>query len=354
MRLLAAISVLLIVSALPSVWADDAALGGVGGAVKAMDEHPSIRMESERVCVTLWPRVADVECRFVFRNTGGPAEVTMGFPEVGQSGRRRGFEWFRAQVDGRSAVVQTTPWENETGGPIRWRVKTVHFGRNQTRVVSDFYRTRTDGPMDGTRWFWYNLYTGSSWKGPIRSADIIIDISHVRSFQSIDPRPTGFERTGDLIKWHFENFEPDGSVGLMYAPGYSGFVIVGQPYWSHGMQLSGRARPRIEDGVLMVPASLLPHLLGGAVGWDSDSRSLTYHVQGTHVSIGVPGSKANVHGHIIDLPRRVEMADGRVMTPLAALARLVSAEVRYNPDDGKTYITRPGPLPGSAGVRARP
>ena len=68
----------LLVSA--AAFADDGAVQGVGGAIRAMKEHPSVLMETMAVAIQVnSEREARVDCHFVFRNTGPATTVRMGY-----------------------------------------------------------------------------------------------------------------------------------------------------------------------------------------------------------------------------------------------------------------------------------
>ena len=90
--------------------ANDTAIQGVGGAVSAMEEHPSVVMEEMEVAIDLYPERAEVECAYLFRNTGPAVTVQMGFPEAGnrteKGTRPKGFTAFRTTVDGEVAAAR--------------------------------------------------------------------------------------------------------------------------------------------------------------------------------------------------------------------------------------------------------
>ena len=163
----------LLVSA--AAFADDGAVQGVGGAIRAMKEHPSVLMETMAVAIQVNPeREARVDCHFVFRNTGPATTVRMGFPESAQGygtdvRHPRGFTSFATWVDGRrvQAKIEGFKAEREIGLWSRWRVKAVRFATGQTRRVRVQYTAPLGQVSDGSRFFNYRIGTGGSWKGPI-------------------------------------------------------------------------------------------------------------------------------------------------------------------------------------------
>ena len=88
--------------------ADDSAVYGVGGNIKMMDKHSSIRMVRETVDAVLdWDR-AKVRCTFVFKNEGKGNDGQDGIPRVpavatSRSRKKSEFINFESWVDGEPA-----------------------------------------------------------------------------------------------------------------------------------------------------------------------------------------------------------------------------------------------------------
>jgi hypothetical protein len=64
-----------------AAWADDGSVETVGGAVRLMKDHGSIRMVSEVVRARVSPEKIEVDCIFVMRNEGSADTVLVGFPD---------------------------------------------------------------------------------------------------------------------------------------------------------------------------------------------------------------------------------------------------------------------------------
>jgi len=141
-RLLVSPVALLLLSLAPAC-ANDTAIWGVGGAIRPMQEHPSIAMEKMDLRIHIYRETGRAECHYVFHNTGSATTVRMGFPEtVGpvRKGRRIGFLRFSTTVDGRPVPARIEGGLVE--GPVhtsRWRVKTVRFEAGQRRRVGVSY-----------------------------------------------------------------------------------------------------------------------------------------------------------------------------------------------------------------------
>ncbi|HVT10833.1 MAG TPA: hypothetical protein VHE55_01090 [Fimbriimonadaceae bacterium] len=175
--------------------ADDGWIG-YSGSPKLMASHPSVRMVSEVVRVTIHRQTADVVCDFVFRNAGSACDVRMGFPDY--SGNRMPgdanksvFMSFKSTVDGKRVDTTLEPAKapedadfNAKGWNSAFQVKSVHFGKGQTRRVRDSYQVRLGtvaihGEVPGKgepaeRIFSYIFSTGGSWHGSIGRAEMVI------------------------------------------------------------------------------------------------------------------------------------------------------------------------------------
>jgi hypothetical protein len=164
---------------------------GYGGAPRLMKEgHPTIRMVSEEVWVTVRKERVVVQCDFVFRNEGAATKVRIGFPDYDtdthidpKTGPRTTFNWFQAFVDGRRVKTKLELDKDELG----WQVKEVAFGRNQVRKLRNRYEVPTGGmnlkshpddTYDLVNRFSYVLHTGSSWKGTIGRSDVYVFFAH--------------------------------------------------------------------------------------------------------------------------------------------------------------------------------
>lgn len=214
--------VLLLVQAAPAL-ANDAGLrveGGEGGAIRLLSEHPLVAMRSERIRVELGRREAEVSCTFVFVNTGtAPVTVVMGFPETAHvdldctdpaEAKGCGFTWFRSTVDGKTVAVSPSRWEVDKGKrySTRWRVKRVRFGPRQTRTVVNTYRVPHGYLGDRRETFRYRLDTGASWKGPIRSVEVVVvsRVGRIDGRWRVSPAPA--RRTSASLSWSYQDLEP--------------------------------------------------------------------------------------------------------------------------------------------------
>ncbi len=316
--------------------ADDGYISGVGGTIRLMSEHPSIRMASERVHVTVTPDRAFVAARFVLENTAGPVTVRIGFPEGGGGGevKHPRFKRFASTVDGRPVRVRTTPWAGERDLQ-RWRVKTLRFARKQTRIVQVRYQAPTGRNVGGTRNFVCILKTGASWKGPIGSATVVADLSAIRDYQTRNYYPKNCVPRGDTVQWHFQDFEPEENIGIAFHHAFLSFVRGHREFRPYVRYLPARdsdpaTEPRIADGVLMTPAETLVSLLGGSAQWHPESHVLLFRRKRQRAQAQAPGNAVRVGGKEYPLPRPIRIERGRAMIPMAAFARALGVDIRYD------------------------
>ncbi|MBC8066617.1 MAG: hypothetical protein H7Y17_17435, partial [Chlorobia bacterium] len=114
---------------------------GSTGAPRIEGKHPTISMVDEVIHIRIGKTEMTADCRFTFRNEGKAASVRIGFPDVyGNSEAsdkpRSVYKSFASYVDGKRVPTKFVT----TSNPNNWQVKTVRFGRGQTRKVRNLYR----------------------------------------------------------------------------------------------------------------------------------------------------------------------------------------------------------------------
>lgn len=201
-----------------------------GGAPKLMRSHPQIRMVSERVVMTVGRDRTTVDCRFVFRNEGRAANVSMGFPDYVGDGEESSdpvLEEFQSWVDGKRASTSFVASANHQN----WHRKAVHFAAGQTRVVRDTYEfafskgaTSSDGYLNERV---YVMHTGASWKGKIGRAELIVRFQKGVIRAPLRLYPSRFVAQGEPYTYQWWRTMPGGAVA------WSGFA---QPR-AHGREI---------------------------------------------------------------------------------------------------------------------
>jgi hypothetical protein len=171
-----------------SARADD---GGIsfGGSPHLMSGHASVAMQSEVVHMDIGDKQIKVDCQFVFHNSGPAATVRMGFPDQGKgaaepyqgdplpplSKLKATFITYDSYVDGKKVPTKLIPGSDREHF---WHTKTVTFKANSDCHIHDVYTLEPGAQMTSENGMYrqtsYTLHTGSSWHGPIGSADIIV------------------------------------------------------------------------------------------------------------------------------------------------------------------------------------
>lgn len=207
---------------LPPAGADDGSVETVGGAVRLMKPHSSIRMVSETVKARIAPELVEVDCEFLMRNDGAADTVLVGFPDGAVGGEEYEMERFRSWVDGKEVVCRRLPNADSTHSQVgSWWTKRVFFPAGAQRRIRNSYavfpswqpvafEAETDS-IAGFRYFRYILWTGASWKGTISSARITATLSGIPLERVTESNPQA-QRTGRTFRWTLRDFEP-GSGG---------------------------------------------------------------------------------------------------------------------------------------------
>jgi len=325
---------------------NDTAVRGVSGTIQAMDAHPTVRLVREKVHARLTWEGAKVRCEFVFRNEGPATTVKMGFPERASGDVRPteepALKNFRSWVDGREVrtrfVVEKPVRELEYSA---WHVKEVSFAANQERKVVNEYAAPLGEDSMGGRFFTYILTTGSSWKGKIGAAEIIVDVGGISSLYYVTAvHPEGYRRRGYTFSWRMKNFEPRGNVRIDFRPRRT--VRIGPP--PGGAMRIYDERAFSETGVAMVFLSHLTGLPGVTLSWDQVKRQSVIQYA-DHSLVLVPGSKTAVldGSKEIELPRAPYInSSGQMIGPIIAVAKVLGLSVSYDSKSGATLILAAG------------
>ena len=166
--------------------ANDGYIDGVAGSpTVSQKEHPQIRMESERVVLTLLPGGKyRTDARFRFSNdSGNKVTVRMGFPEGSSIYQdeylnKNTFLDFKTTVNGRRIKARRTVVKNFGDASDVWWIKTVSFApheRKNVRVLA-LSQVGIKGVVGGGGYGYigqmgYN-FTGANWKGLVGRSDL--------------------------------------------------------------------------------------------------------------------------------------------------------------------------------------
>lgn len=157
--------------------------GIVGSPTLSKGEHTQIRMESEKVVLTLRAgELFETDASFVFVNDSNRATtVRMGFPETNYGdgwegdGSRVGFKKFATTVNGRAVAAKRTIINRENSDV--WWIKTVSFAPRERKNIRVMATSELGGIVDTMfgRALSYN-FTGKNWKGLVSRSDLEVRI----------------------------------------------------------------------------------------------------------------------------------------------------------------------------------
>ena len=207
--------------------ANDASFGGRGNTVYPLQNN-QIKMVSEKVYVTE-VEVKDVgwqvECSFVFHNTGKETIVQMGFPDARGSGGVWTIRNFKTYVNGKPVNVTAKEGEiNKELPDLKYEkvfVWDVSFKANETKQLKNTYSFGKSFSSEDVHWIDYVLKTGALWKGNIGKADITIEFIPLPGVNLADfvygITPRSYSIKENKIFWHFSDFKPDTDIHISYS-----------------------------------------------------------------------------------------------------------------------------------------
>jgi hypothetical protein len=205
-RVLFAVGLIGIVSTVPALAND----GGIafGGSPSLLKNHPSVRMTSEVIRITVDSNTLTADCRFVFTNSGAACKARMGFPDQGVGASdpdeenaddtmntppRTTFNTFSSWVDGKKVPTKLIR-ANEEGE--YWHTKTVQFPAHKTVLVRDVYTQHVGGGLVSipnrnclAAQIGYILHTGASWHGTIGRSEVIVTFRDPKLPHTLKPVP---------------------------------------------------------------------------------------------------------------------------------------------------------------------
>lgn len=235
--LIAVIGVLLLI---PTAFADDAFIGGVGGNIE-IQESQDIQMLEEIIRIDVYPSSEDdpgvfdytdfnylknsygfieYEIWYTFRNTSDESQtVRMGFPELcdwyceGEF-RTNAFQELvtEQKIDGKWVPIERTfvPVTDESTESINWYLADVTLPPGDTEIRNNYW-VLPGAYREGQRWLSYMIQTGSSWKDVIEDVQIeLIFHDGMTVYSAYNAEPAGYliDLENEMLTWHFENLEP--------------------------------------------------------------------------------------------------------------------------------------------------
>lgn len=209
------------------IYADDTNLGRTPDGVFPLQENDVI-MESEEITVDLEKN--NVNCVFVFHNTGSSKNVYMGFP-----GQLEGLNHeninvvdlqirnFKTFINGKGLpVAREKSLKKDTLVNLHMQdyseffTFTVPFQTNETITVRNTYDFTPTYDSIGNVYGGYVVETGAMWKGKIGSAKVTFKLGNMKPYQIEKLNPGGFRFEGNALVWERNDFEPKYNLQVTY------------------------------------------------------------------------------------------------------------------------------------------
>lgn len=316
---------LLLLAALPTpASADGEPAAWLGETLQPVDSD-SVRMVRERVVIDLSPNRAAVTATFIFRNEGPQREQIIAFPA--DTARD-----FRAWVNGAPVEVGTQSPSFEH--LYYW---TASFPEGAERTVRVSYRTWRDdhleGPITDTE-FTYILITGRRWKGPIGSAEIILNLRDIHHRQILDLQPAGHTRTPTGYRWLLRDIEPDQNVRVRFHT--SPVTVTARRadgrdwgYWGYP--------PIIRGSTVLISAGFLRSAGGFTPQWDNTTKTFTARRGPLAIRCQLGTREAYLGDRRIALSVPPEVHDDELMVPLD-LAEPLGLNALYKPHTKQLFL----------------
>lgn len=209
-----------------SVNADDTSLGRTPEGVFPLQDNDVI-MESEEITVDLDKN--NVECIFVFHNTGSSKNVYMGFPgkiealddeltndvNLELSNFKAFIGEKEAQVSHQKSI-RNPLIESDNLKYSEYFTFTVPFKADERLKVRNTYDFVPTYDSIGDVYSGYVLKTGALWKGKIGSAKVTFKMGKIKPYQIEALKPEGYRFEGNNLIWEGTNFEPDFDLEVDY------------------------------------------------------------------------------------------------------------------------------------------
>ena len=153
----------------------------------------------------------------------------------------------------------------------------------------------------------------------------------------IDQQPgdTQEERAGTYIKQLERRLAADPGAQPLYdalalAQAYSRHAATIDVY-VRGQRVDFDVQPVIVGGRTLVPIRYVVERLGGQVGWNQESLTVTVTLGQARIEVVRDSTAARVNGRPVTLDVAATIIDGRTMVPLRFVSESLNQQVDYHP-----------------------
>lgn len=167
--------------------------------------------------------VGEVQADFTMRNPSSqPVSMIVWFPlasalesvqwELNPDEIVPRIEGLQVEVDGQPVTISVSEWPNPKGQdrpPLPWASFPVDFRAESDTTIQVRYTVPAERSVDDVGMSLYYVFqTGAGWAGPIRKAELIVNLPYPASPETIGTMPEGGHSEGQQVRWTWEDLEP--------------------------------------------------------------------------------------------------------------------------------------------------
>jgi hypothetical protein len=167
--------------------------------------------------------VGEVEADFTMRNpTSQPVTMIVWFPlasalesvqwQLNPDEIVPRIEGLQVEVEAKPVPISVSEWPNPKGQDrplLPWASFPVDFPGERDTTIQVRYTVPAERSVDDVGMSLYYVFqTGAGWAGPIRKAELIVNLPYPASPETIGTMPEGGHSEGLQVSWTWEDLEP--------------------------------------------------------------------------------------------------------------------------------------------------
>jgi trimeric autotransporter adhesin len=117
------------------------------------------------------------------------------------------------------------------------------------------------------------------------------------------------------------------------------FTLGSKTFKADGQPLPMTVEPTIISGRTYIPARYLVEPIGGDVGWEQTTKTITMTALNHQIKLTIGNKKCKKDGKDIDMDDSPVIVSGRTLIPLRAASTLIDAAIDWNQTTRTATIT---------------
>jgi len=219
--LLSLVPFVLLLMSVEKAWAD---IFPVPGYIVFPDKASDISLEKLNITIKA---NGDTTANYQFLNTSANRQtIKMLFPDSFYNWTSRENYYFKVNVNNKiiqtlknkyASVSQFIQYEDKFGRPDETYTWEVSFEGKETKVITVQYPTQWCSWLECSDYcdsYWHVNKTGALWKGPIKQADIYLELPADKAREleqgtlSLSVEPENYSLKKNTMEWHFRDWNP--------------------------------------------------------------------------------------------------------------------------------------------------